>query len=489
MFFTNASSSRFHKLPTIWRWFCKGLQWLFWGALGLLLVVIAINAFDEDLAPETIALLAAPPNPYSNEQNLYLAITGFDAPQGESPVAFGLEKVKEYEVGLEARLKDPRIALEDLSKKNPQLLSFKGEIDFCRPLQTSCWTKIESHKSEIEKLLDNNRELYQRYLALKGFTGYYDTATPSVYSPLVPVSPSPQIRSLFLANFAVQMKSQNLHQQKVALSDLDRDIQVWRDMLVGDGSLLSKMLAVALLESDYLMLADMIGDSTINLSNFSTELDHIVMPFEQVDWKIGKVFAFEIKALTSGIDTLDRVVGTQIDIRNELTGNAPKWWECYWVRFQLHFYKTRATKNLFANGIKQVINAADAKSESVSVARHAYSTWFRENLSLGFNLAYNPSGKAVLAFTLPKYKNYPLRAYDVAAIQRLVKLSYEIRRQKIDAKEIPIFIQQHPEWATHPVSGQSFSWDAEKSEIAMKPVGEQPEGSRFKISVWQHKKN
>ena len=479
MFLTNASSSRFHKLPTIWRWFCKGLRWLFWGALALLLVVIAINAFDEDLAPETIALLAAPPNPYSNEQNLYLAVTGFDAPQGESPVAFGLEKVKEYEDGLDVRLKDPRIALEDLSKKNPQLLGFKGEIDFCRPFQMSCWTKIESHKSEIEKLLDNNRELYQRYLALKGFTGYYDTATPSVYSTLG-YTPS-QIRPLFLANFAVQMKSRNSSQQKTVLMDIDRDIRVWRTMLGGEAGLLSKMIAVIYLQEDYLMLSDMIADSTIDLSSFSNELEHLAMPIDQGDWKIGKAFTYEFRMMTNMLSQMGRDADAQLD--------AAKWWERLWGHLWFHFYKARATVNLNAKTMQQLITIADGEPEKTYAARDAYSTWVRKNLTFGLNFAYNPVGKTLVGTPLPPYENYLLRAYDGAALQRMVKLGYEIRRQKIAATDIPAFIHQHPEWATHPVSGQSFSWDAEKSEIAMKPVGEQPEGSRFKISVWQDKKN
>ncbi|MBA3581215.1 MAG: hypothetical protein H0W44_02050 [Gammaproteobacteria bacterium] len=392
-------------MKTIWRWLSKGLLWVFAFAVGLLLVMIAINFFDEDLAPETTVLLTAPPNQFSADQNLYLALLGSDAPMGESPVAFGLEKVKEYEVGLEARLKDPRIALEDVSKKNPRLLDFKGKLDFCHPLQTSCWDKIENHKDEIEKLLDDNRELYQRYLALKNFTGYYDTATPSLYSPLI--YPSSQIRSLFLVNFAVQMKSQNLHQQKAALMDLDGDIRVWRAMLMGEGDLVSKMSAVAYLQGDYLMLADMIADSTIDLSSFSTELDHMVMQFDQDDWKIGKMFTYEFRTMTSIWDRMSRDADAQFDIRNAIAGDTPKWWERYWSRFSLHFYKARATVNLNSKVIQQLTKMTDAEPENVYVARDAYSTWMRKNLSFGLNFAYNPMGKTLLAIGASMYETTP----------------------------------------------------------------------------------
>jgi uncharacterized SAM-binding protein YcdF (DUF218 family) len=54
-----------------------------WGALALFtlfLAVLGINAFDERPSPQTLALLQPPANPYGPDENIYLALAGFDRP-------------------------------------------------------------------------------------------------------------------------------------------------------------------------------------------------------------------------------------------------------------------------------------------------------------------------------------------------------------------------------------------------------------------------
>ncbi len=478
-----AVTGRFDTMRTIWRLLRTGLLWLCALVLGFVAVVVAINAFDEDLAPETEALLAAPPNRYAPEQNLYLSLMGMEAPAGESSITVGQARLDEYERHLEATIKDPRLAVARLGKKIPKALAFKGKIDFCHPLTASCWTGIESHKAEIKTLIDDNRELYQRYLNLKGLPGYYETATPSMYAPLA--FPSPDVRSLFLADLALRMKSGNATQRAAALADLEGDLQVWRTMLIGDGSLISKMVAVANLQGDYLMLADMIADSSIDLRGSSSEIEHLIMPFDRADWKIGKFLGYEFRSMAPLWEQMDPGASSFWAYSDEPNTEPPNWWQRCWNRVSLHFFQRHATENLNATTMLQIVKVADADPAEVHAARDAHSRWVRENLDFGIRYAYNPIGKILVAIGAPAYESYPLRALDAAAVQRLVRLSYEIRRHEIAPREIAVFIEQHPELATHPADGEPFSWDADKGEIAMKPVAEQRKDRRFSISVWK----
>jgi hypothetical protein len=86
---------------------------------------------------------------------------------------------------------------------------------------------------------------------------------------------------------------------------------------------------------------------------------------------------------------------------------------------------------------------------------------------------------------MPAYNDYLLRPYDAAALQRLVRLSFEIRRQHIAPSAVDAFMKLHPEWATHPADGRSFVWKPTVNEIAIQPVARQPEGRRFSVRVWQ----
>jgi len=99
--------------------------------------------------------------------------------------------------------------------------------------------------------------------------------------------------------------------------------------------------------------------------------------------------------------------------------------------------------------------------------------------------AYNPIGKLLAGIAAPAGVTYPLRAWDAAALQRLVRAGYEIRRQRIGPADIPAFLNQHPEWSTHPGDGRPFLWLPESRELRVQTIGEQPQGRRFSIRVWQ----
>jgi hypothetical protein len=77
------------------------------------------------------------------------------------------------------------------------------------------------------------------------------------------------------------------------------------------------------------------------------------------------------------------------------------------------------------------------------------------------------------------------RTWDGAAFQRLLRLSYEIRRQRIDAAAIPAFMKQHPEWSTHPSDGRSFVFNGSAGTIHVQTLGKETNGRVFFVHVWR----
>ena len=133
----------------------------------------------------------------------------------------------------------------------------------------------------------------------------------------------------------------------------------------------------------------------------------------------------------------------------------------------------------------QIIQMADGNPENVIAARDAYAEWAQQHLAASLHYLYNPIGKTLLDIAGPDYATYVLRAYDAAALQRLLRLSFEIRKQGIATREIPQFIQKHPEWARHPVNDQAFLWNEKTHEIALAPLSNQARDRRFSVPVWQ----
>src|ERR1700688_2491896 len=96
------------------RWFTRSIVVLRrivgWGVLALLclfFVALAINARDQRPSPEALALLQLPVNPYRPEENIYVALAGFEAPAGQSMVAAGQAKIAHYNDQIDAMAQDP----------------------------------------------------------------------------------------------------------------------------------------------------------------------------------------------------------------------------------------------------------------------------------------------------------------------------------------------------------------------------------------------
>ena len=470
-------------ISRIWRIFLIVAKWTIGGLVVLGLLFLGINWFDEDPSPEAKVLLIAPTNPYKPEENLYLALVGIDAKEGKSPIATAQERIAAYEKALPGALKDPPRTVDefpDWAWKKTEKLEFQGKVDFCQPLTKSCLAGVEARRAEIDRLLKTNRELYRRYSRLHGMKGYHETATPSFYfmGAYVP----PPVRQLYLANIALRVKSGARLQQKAAIGDLREDIRTWRRQLTGGGALISKMVAVAYLQGNYALLSDIVADSKIDLEDSSPEI-RSALELPEDAWRIGSLFAFEYRSNAFMWEQLR--VAKEKQSMWDSPSDERGWWGRFSDQITWPFFKVNATQNLDAKIKMHLQKMADADPAEFFVARDAYRTWLRDNIEFGVHYVYNPFGKIAMNVASHTYENYSLRAYDGAAFQRLVRLGYEIRNQKVEDKAVPSFMQRNPQWASHPVNGRPFVWDEKKREIVVQTLGQQPEGRRFSVPVWR----
>jgi len=444
----------------------------------LFLGALAINLFDEQLTPAARDLLTPPPNPYPAESNIYVAMAGVRAPSGQSMIEAGESRIEAYERALGTIMVDPDAAAAFIKKSESNKLDVEGDLLSWSPLPSSIWSNARAHRDEIVALHNENQELYERYLALHELHGYYEIAEPSVMAPFVFV---PQrLRTLFLAYVATRIQTGTRQQERAALDDLQADLVLWRTVLKGNGTLLSKMLATSALHGDLLLIGDLVTDPQTDLSAVAGDQARLVTLFNITDWQIGDVFAAEMRfqdSIFRGISqTSFPVAGSAA---RPLNG-----WQRFWNALQGQFFRLRASENMAAEHAEHLRALADANPAEFSTARAAYRGWLqhRTNLASARTL-YNPVGKILFSVGSGAYEDYVMRVYDVAAFQRLVCLAYQIRRQNLGAKDIPLFMIQHPEWATHPIDAKSFNWDPATSTVAVITAGRQSLGRRFSLTL------
>jgi hypothetical protein len=455
----------------------------------LVAVAFAINARDEELTPQAHAILTPPSNPYPPEDNIYLALAGADAPPGEPVIAAGLTKVSTYNQRVDALMRNPTLSAQAAfihTPEDPRRLEFKGDCSLVKPLQESLWQAVPPHREQIEKLLADNRELYQRYLGLRGLHGYYETARRNWLSPPLPWPAC--ARKVFLADYVLRVRSGSRAQQRQALADLQNDVQLWRTVFKGEGALISKMVSVANLQADYLLLADTIAAPQVALPLGEQDAAAVVPVFDLEDWDLGGAFAAEFRVSSSIIKQIDELSGSAWTAEGEPHSALGRELTRLSNRMTGHFFKLNATENLLATQSERRTRRARDPETFLKTGYDSPDSPFAQGVSvvaLLCRLSYNPGGKVLAAIGDAAYEDYPPRAWDAAALQRLVRLSYEIRRQQVQAAAIPAFLRQHPEWSTHPADGRLFLWDVHTGELRVQTVAKQPPDRRFSVPVWR----
>jgi hypothetical protein len=453
-----------------------------WGALALLaliLTALAINAFDERLSPEAVALLHPPQNRYRADQNLYVTLAGFDAPAGQSVISVGQARIADYNERVDTMLGNPLLGVE--TPTDPTRLKFEGSMDCCRPYEASFWESVRANGSQIQRLMGQNQELYQRYLALFDLPGYYETIRPSVAAPFYFV-PS-QLRNLFLAGVSMRLQSGDDAKTQAALENLRQDIDLWHRMLTGEGNLISKMIAVSFLQADSLILSDMIADPRVAIPQ---HMDYYLPQFDLMDWNISNAFAAEFRVHAYLHRQMQALIDNHWQPPDSMGSSASRLWYRVSSPIAGQFYKINATDNLDAKVMNELAGLAALDPSTFSMNQARFKKWAEKNLDFkSVRTIYNPIGKMLVAIAAPAYENYPFRPYDAAALQRLVRLSFEIRRQRIVPAAIAGFMKLHPEWSTHPADGRAFVWKQTTGEIAIQPVAQQSSYRRFSVHIWR----
>jgi len=448
--------------------------------LAILLASFTVNLHDEPLNTEAKALLAPPENPYGPDENIYISMAGFDAPAAQSIVTAGEARIRAYNQALDWNLAHPTDLAAKATKTDPDKLKFSGAGNLCKSPPSSVWAETKKYRLDIVALLSTNQELFQRYLGLHRLRGYHETARPSYLAPfyLVP----PPVRCLFLLDIANRIQTGSLEHKRAAIEDLSQDLRMWKLMMQGDGALISKMIAAASLHRDLMVLAEAVSDPDTDTMPFEGEQGAVLMPFPTMDWNIGNAFGAEFRAMVP-------LYGQMTSAAWAMSGTDEArvtWWQRLWLAYQMQFFKYNATENLSARQMVQLTKLAVSDPQRFSVAREEYRAWLKDYEGLySPRTLFNPVGKILVSIAAPAYEEYLTRAYDVAAFQRLVYLAYQIRRQRIELREIPTFLKQHPEWSTHPVNGTSFRWNPQSQELIVDPVGPNPVGRRFSVAVYQ----
>jgi hypothetical protein len=464
--------------------------------------VLVVRNLDEKLSPDASSLLAGPQSsPIPAADNIFVAMAGFDAPSGQSMIASGEASIETLNKASDALLKNPGQWDPPPDVVNPDRLQFKGTNPFCisngHPTTFLSWPSLAHHEIDLATLLRDNHELYQRYMQILGMHGYFAFARD--WSTLRDHVFPRDLRCLFLANAAVRLESGNYKQELSALEDIRSDITLMHTVMTGNASYLPAVLAMSMLEADEEFLIRAMNDRQLMLVSRFPQLKAITSPFNLQDWKLGKAVTTEYRKHAYEIlHMANDVKSSQAGTARVSTGFLGGWPELLTAALEIHLFKPDATENLLAKQWRLTEAMMDSEPSQFNVARNEFDRFNKQFVTSSKDsveflpgriethmdyFRYNPVGRFVVSMSTAYYAEVEQSAYDIAALQRLAQLIYEIQAQRVVDADIPAFLASHPDLATHPLDGRPFLWNSETREISVQAVSPRSKNHRFKFTL------
>lgn len=430
-----------------------------WGAIVFLVVVLAIpalllaiNAIDEDLKPE-VAAFAQPFKPrFSDKENAYYAIMGFLAAEGQDPHVVGRRIVAEYESQL---AKDPLLSgfKRELYLGGPKLVE-KGKVrELCDLQKGPCsLANYVAKEAEIERMLMDNRVLFERYRLLYTYPHFEEAATPTLAEP----APSYPVIIALLSNGEIAIKVKRGETAK-ALDMLEQDILFWRRVLSESRAVVTKAVAASVLHRDYHLLSEILNSDADVAKSHYEQLARMTALLNQDELNIKEGVR---RAFLDGNDAVNR---NYMEMRREPFRNPsaiiPNW---AWP-----FYHPNASINQDYEAIKMHAELAAMPAfqfvKEREQTRNRINAHFDFEENLGWHTLYNPVGKFLNSISgRGDFSDYIARMHDLDGYVRLVALHLQIRSKGLADAEIPGFLQTTDKRYVDSYTTQPMQWDAKQ---------------------------
>lgn len=443
--------------------------------IGIPLLLVAINAFDEDLKPEAIAFVDFSDDDVPAEQNGFFAWVGLTVPIGADPHTRGLQIVAQINEWVDTaphELVDKDIYVE------PSALQFTGTLSgLCSRDMTGCLDRYRAKTPDIDQWVRENRILLDRYRALYGYPHFRETIKPRFGTPIF-TNPS-AVAGLIRAQHAIRALHGDI---SGALGGLREDIVFWRHVLSESHSFTNKLLAVALIRSN----AQLISEIVVNLPTDRraiTLASEAIRPLTDQERDLSRVFRHEFGSGQHFFTALPSEHNAGCVILESIA-------DCAALKLtNTLLFKQNATINLYFEYLKMLAAASRlsaplflkwASEQRASVRTGVAWPW-------SWDLGYNPSGKILSTMLNLAHNGHIGRIHNLDGFLRLVSLQIAIKQAAIRDADIPEFLGRARPELHNPYTGEPMQWDNQNRTLYFNGMNEKTDeellGKRIELRL------
>ena len=390
------------------------------GGCAIVVLVVAANAFDEDVHPEVRAYLEARPPVVADALNGYLRIVALAGGAGDLPL--------------------PAV---------PQ-----GNGDLCAmDAGTPCMREVRAEERAARERLAEHALLLQRYRQLPEYPLYREPPSPADAAARLPA----YLRliagqKLFHIQSALRIDEGRAIQ---VAYDLERSLKFSRLMLAGSSTLLGKMIAAAHARRAALFVSQMLPELARADRKALARIAQALAPLTLAERSLVGAHRSELALFAAGLRFCEA---------DKLGWHPYRLASCY-------FFQPNATLNRhYFTAHKLVVAMEKAPTRCFEELRAALDLSSRA--VPWWSILYNPVGKLRLgAGSTPARSDHLARVQDVDALFRLVALQALIGAAGIDGEEVPQFLARNAKRYGDPYSGRAMGWDPALRQLYFEPRG------------------
>ena len=426
---------------------------------GLIALVLLINLYNPPLDADAAAALVPATTTVPDAENAYFVLYGVGVAEGQDPHAFGVRFVaanNEWVRSTDAGQPAERQNLDALEKLN-ETIPWQGETrELCGEQRVDCLSAYLRNRTQIDKLMRDNRVRLARYRSLYRYTRYRETMLIRFNSNWLPNLLSRE-HEVTLAEIALKSQDGNLQQ---SLQELNADTAYWRRVLAGTNTLLTKTIAASFLSRNYALASEIAARYRDRPSLF-TPLSEMLRPMTQEERSWKAAFTGEYQFAANLFRTLKNHTGESGFLASD---------NQYWDRaFSLVLYKSNNTINLQYRWFAVSQGLIDSPANKLVENAHQLNEEYRKMADpFRVDRAYNPVGKILFAIgAVPPetYARYIARGHNLDASMRLLRLQRDIYSKKVSAKDIETYLEKSPLDLLDPYRNTPYRWDASKREL------------------------
>lgn len=437
------------------------------GAFVLVTIIafVLINLRDEALRPETRALQNFEQDPVPDAQNAYYAQLALSAPAEVDAHQRGLEYVRalnalhashpwpDYEriQDLEARF---GIRYTPISKN---LSSRCGRDD------RDCLAQFLAIQKELRALTREHAAHLTRYRSLYAYPEFQETAAKSL---LMPVGIYPMdLQRLAVGGLALRAADGEL---RAVLIELAQDTTYWRRVLAGASTLITKMVAIAVLNRNYQLLSEILHRHRHQIAPLAAAAP-MLTELTAAELSMRNVWRAEASLGIHTVFSLDQQLKQP---RNTRMSEGTSLWDTTLDHLP---FKPNATANLMAEYWQAMIEESESPAGDILNGAQRLRPRLTELAKIPrWDLVYNPAGKILVAIGAQDpetWLRYSARLHNLKGRVRLVRLQYDLYQSRIPVDRLPAYLAA----ADHrdPYQNQAMHWDAASGDLYFLGIAEQ----------------